>query len=737
MKDGLLYPQVQICPRVREEILDQISLLACVGLQRDSVVVEFTGLFEKHSSCDAIKQNLTELEAKSRIGRELATTLGARLGLVEPYGDGIRFPHSIMQAYLGSRKMGIALGNENNKNGEKCSSYMEGAMYGFAGEEESLTCGNEFLLALAMYGYAHAGESRTRGEGDGGEKVREQLNNWIDLLDYARFEKAKSRSDPGKVLEVFIRALEIDSELGGERFADLAQSLLDWLTGPRDGEEKDSSVDQEKLLSDRWTVGQGKLRLVRALTDAVHNMEELANRQFDQQSADWAARGGRTAIIEEAGDRTFRTAIDAGYRTLLTIAEKEPSHAIRLAAIQELADSKAAGIETLRKEWFIIGEKGRGTGDGAWRDVAAAWLLPMLLGSASGLCGQHVQEDGKTPSHLEKLQEYLWALMEDSFGDGSGNSDEPPLTTQIALAQGFKYAANRRHRHPCSSAECESYLVPRATELLSRSDFWFTQLTLIQALCLWHMPDRDSHDARRDPLSYSEARHKVNKWLVMAGSQHADAGGRKAQHPFVSAAADLAVLALEHQAPERYLWIDESGVVSQVGSEAQQLGRMNRMHRLWIPPSAGWSMLDPRARKLVADVLLLLNLADRGENPRSADLPRRMAQTKGTELPSCLRRNRDPLDPCHPATTERLVLGVEHCAPDCPVQLCPYPPKSGAAHQAEMNEAFCRKQRELVGKHRFLNFRQTMGWQGASVSNMREFWETMEDRAQGRRGHRS
>ena len=39
----------------------------------------------------------------------LAVNWGYRLNLVEAHGEGLRFPHSIMQAYLASRFMSTAL----------------------------------------------------------------------------------------------------------------------------------------------------------------------------------------------------------------------------------------------------------------------------------------------------------------------------------------------------------------------------------------------------------------------------------------------------------------------------------------------------------------------------------------------------------------------------------------------------------------------------------------------------
>jgi hypothetical protein len=77
---------------------------------------------------------------------------------------------------------------------------------------------------------------------------------------------------------------------------------------------------------------------------------------------------------------------------------------------------------------------------------------------------------------------------------------------------------------------------------------------------------------------------------------------RRHAHPFVAEAGRLAVRALETGQPDRYMWIDESGVVSRVGSSPAK-PHSRRKHNLWIPPSTGWTALNARAQQLVADVL--------------------------------------------------------------------------------------------------------------------------------------
>ena len=66
----------------------------------------------------------------------LAVTWADRLNLVEAHGDGLRFPHSIMQAYLASRFMSTALQD---------SKFRQDAV------ARLRSPGREFLIALVLY----------------------------------------------------------------------------------------------------------------------------------------------------------------------------------------------------------------------------------------------------------------------------------------------------------------------------------------------------------------------------------------------------------------------------------------------------------------------------------------------------------------------------------------------------------------------------------------------------------
>jgi hypothetical protein len=223
---------------------------------------------------------------------------------------------------------------------------------------------------------------------------------------------------------------------------------------------------------------------------------------------------------------------------------------------------------------------------------------------------------------------------------------------------------------------------------------------------------------------------RVQGWLDSAGSQRdrgleADGGPPdRRKHPFVTEAAALAVQALQTVQPERFLWIDVWGITSTIGSRAAS-GPGIRRHTLWIPPSVGWSALDWRAQQLVADVQLLINLADRGEF--AVQREQRLQRANRRDLPPCLAGSRRPLDP------ERAVVAADwsepgaNCVGGCPFGLCPYPPKGVQSYRAELSDAFCRRQQTLLGRSQVR--RKAAPWQGALPGELRWFWAEMARRA--------
>ena len=429
--------------------------------------------------------------------------------------------------------------------------------------------------------------------------------------------------------------------------------------------------------------------------------------------------------------------LNPAYGELLEMGRGELSQPIRLAIAQEIG---AGGDEAFR----IFRQLSHNAPGNTWKNAAwpngtanedrlsgsygqfgnedknrtlriltlCAWLTPLLASSVDRLRDEARQELG------------LWLDRVGRDQEGAGNYFH--LSQEVALAQGFKYAANRRVRHPHALPATRDYMAEQAMEMLKRARFWFTQLTLIHALCLWEMPDpsmsRYDRTGRRGNRSNaagsqvhwhgSNPEATVAHWLELA---------KNGRHPFVAEAGKLAVEALKTRQPERFLWIDERSVVSSVGSRAAQATK-DRTHHLWIPPSAGWAALDPRSQQLVADVLLLLNLAERGEGPD--EIEPRLRRVEVSDLPLCFTRNRNPLDPRTTVGGPPRAPG-SNCIDGCRHRLCPYPPYGVQPHRSELSEAFCRGQQTL------LNRGLMAPWQTIPRVGLRRFWAQMADRARG------
>ncbi|WP_233229620.1 hypothetical protein [Streptomyces sp. I5] len=199
-------------------------------------------------------------------------------------------------------------------------------------------------------------------------------------------------------------------------------------------------------------------------------------------------------------------------------------------------------------------------------------------------------------------------------------------------------------------------------------------------------------------------------------------------HPFVAEAGDLVTLALETGHPEQFLWIDEHGAVDSVGSTPADPERY-RKHNLWIAPSSGWTSLHPRAQRLLADVLIMLNLTERDGSPDAIE--ERLELTDRSDLPPCLTHDRTPLHPERSVGRNDQDEPGSTCLPTCTFRLCPYPPKA-ARTQKEIEEPFCRQQQALLHSHRRWHLpaftRRTAPWVSIPVRELQAFWEVMAHR---------
>jgi hypothetical protein len=704
--DGHLREDVPLNRSERHAAIEQLSALACAGLKLDRLEIEFDDLQDARIMAEA-QRRLARIDDRAgqspgvrNVDVRLASAWASQLDLVELRGNSVRFPHSLMQAYLGSRLLDVALLDPG---------YVREAM-------THPKPGREFLIAMVLHSRAAADdgppESAQPGEASGGTRRRRRLvlpqaHSQPELVGALR--QAAVDRDDNKVLDIYAAALEIDSVAAEPQHGTIAAEIT----------ARWSRIHAH----DPRTVEEGKIAVVQRFGEAARALD-ARRRQ---------------------GDR-FRAG--PAYAELYALACADPSYPVQLAAAQDIGvggDAAYAALEHILEAPCPVcaaeraarphdsPEPGDRPADGAGAAepqrsraaIISAWLVPMLAGSAGGpgtepdqLAAERVRSD---------LAQWLRHVGQDERISGE---QDLPISLEIALAQGFKYAANRRPGPADTLRETRIYLAEQALEMLRGARYWYSQLTLLHALCLLNLSEGDKQAAdRRSGRPEAIVQH----WLDVAGRDRPErapaGGGQGGLHPFVREAARLVVLALRTRRPQRYCWIDESGVVGQVGSRNLSQETPYGRHHLWIPPSAGWTALDGQAQQLVADVLLLLNLADRGGPP--TDRERRLKRSHRLDLPPCITHFRDALEPGRTVGTALSSAPGVSCVDGCAFELCPYPPK-GMQPRVEMSEAFCRRQQNLVILPRDPRTGRAP-WQQMRPAQLSRFWAEMADRARGQR----
>ena len=759
---GHLYPEVIIRGKDRKGAIDFVSALACVGLLMDKIEVSFEDLMgtdrdsqalgagaqppqdgcgKRHRpGYPAIREALAKRTDPSAVpdpaweaGRHhyksvlsLAASRCEELGLVEMKGDGVRFQHSIVQAYLGSEFLGA----------------LDPDVLRAALNEP----GRELLIAMVL-------DSRRIIPGRGALAGNAHLTHYEARQQRhvsALLEAARQHHD-AKAFDLYAAALEIDSVQKQPQHADIAESL----------EERWCAI----TIGDRRTLEEAKLGVVRRFGEGIREIERRncgtpAYERIFKIACKEDSYPLRIAIAQEigaGGDRAFG-AICKGhsdpwdeYQSRMKEMEvKDRARAeaneteykrLRARGHPESATERERREEKAHDIYEKAAENRHMERESLWREfIMYAWLAPLLLGSA----GDEYRDAAR--AYLD-----LWLKHVPRRISAQGDTTLP-VSMEIALAQGFKSAANRRKLHPSTFAEARSLLLERAEQMLQESHFWYTHLTLIHALCLWSLPDDSgpaaaahAGDLRPQPERQSSTGNRrlpvpptrgpvetVAHWLSIAGTKHASGDhdvdhvsrGRELEHPFVAEAADLAALALQSGHPERFIWIDESGVMNKVGSRPAR-PEDYRKHNLWIPPSTGWSALSRRAQQLLADVLIILNLTEGSGEPEI--LEQRLKRADRNDLPLCLTANREPLRPGTTIGMPGMSEPQSTCVNGCPFELCPYPP-SGALARAELSEPFCRRQKTLLGRRFPRPTRKTAPWQGITPKDLSSFWEKMASR---------
>jgi hypothetical protein len=437
----------------------------------------------------------------------------------------------------------------------------------------------------------------------------------------------------------------------------------------------------------RAAAGVDDLGLIEAKLHAIARMEEVAG--VETYRALWTV-----CFLEDAYRVRLRAAqaIGAGGSMALRAIGAEIGKTVDDVSCRPASDRERAVLAEDVRRWSLV-----------------SWMLPSLLASCA---------EAERASVREWLDAWVGCAREGFH-----------LGTEACLAQGFKYEANLLpHR---SSPETRLFLIGHAKDLLGSTTWWYTQVSLLQALALWSL----------DPAT------------AQATDLHDPVAGWKegARHPYVKAAAKLADEAIVDSllagrnsggpTPGHFIWIDEPGVAAKVGSRSA-VTDMTATEGLWISPSAGWHTLKEPARQLVGEILIYLNLTEVGESRTGGtdgnspddvvarrEKRRQDVRDEEATLPPCMVKagHGGLLAKNDPAA--RAAGSKAPCT--CGLGLCPYPARDEPPFRGELGETFCREQQRISSGIRGTvpEWHEQPFFRNRFHSTVAEFWVSMEKRA--------
>jgi hypothetical protein len=680
---------------------------------------------------------------------ELAAEYGSHLGIVEYKGRSVRFHHSIIFAYLGTDYLGEALARSTLLDAVLPNTFLDVA---------SRNCGREFLLAIVLHSRARRqpgsrDEAVVQGrEGSVGD-TRSSIASGV-----IRRRWSVSHRDPvvGDTVTVTVQ----ESLPAAISLTTAADHPLRWLPALVRQAHRLDRVDRLRLYTavaeieaTENPVITGGRHWFSALADAwgkdVYEQPDIQDRTLLEAKANLLHRFGATVRLRAAHGKGADP--DDGvysYHDLFRIAVAENDTAIQLLATIEIAHGRDIAFRQLQQElgrwwgdwsrqwqrWRLFFQGVRTETVRADGDVAAMmdnlWKRGRVCALLAPMIYYHGPQDpphGPVPAPaagvrsapenaLENLKWWITEFLEKT--DPRHPEKRPWISLEIALAQGFRHAANHRPLLTVDDAHRHATLIEQAEAALRHTRFWYAQLVLIQALTLLEMPE-DPDEGIRDRGHSSDPERLVRYWMAIAGTGFAELEHRSGHvsHPFVREAAELCERALLTRRPDRYCWIDESRTVEKVGSH-QEPGRLYE-HQFWILPSTGWGALDKRAQRLLGDVMVMLNLSDRGRLPSERE--ERLSRADRSDLPPCVTRDPEALDVTRTIGSAKISDPGSNCHDGCLFRLCPYPPIGGPVFRDELPEGFCRQLRQARTTLRFE--------EGIPPRRRDHFWDQMAARA--------
>jgi hypothetical protein len=653
--DGELEGHVPMDLDDRKAAVETAEEMACVALACNTLAIPFS---------DAAESPYTSFGSDGLTETKRLADQARRLDIVETVTGGVRFRHSILQAYLGAKRMPDVV----NGHGSSDAGYVADALS---------KPGRELTMALVMFCLIDGDRARAA------ELRRKLCARALSAMD--------SDGERHLGFELLAAAYEIHplaDSAGGQILPATAIEL--WRA------ESGRKVDVETT--------EAKLRTIGPIAEAGT---------------------GRGAAPDENRD-------PAAMKALWEICRLDDQYAVRFQAAQALAAGGTVALEALRGnveaiepaagETLAYGEAGVPAPD--WADVrrfsVLAWILPGLYASVSA-------------DDTELVHDAIEALVNVAVGDAETPGPRLHLGIEAALAQGFKWEANRIPGD--GDRKRREFLVDQALLLLDASEWWQTDMALLQALALWAL-DRDA--PRRGDVVKAVRAHR----------------GRDT-HPFVRATADLCVAALPSatprpavresarlRGPSRHIWIDDAGVAGKIGPTDLP---SDEVTGLWIPPAAGWSTLDGSAQQLAGDTLVYLNLIEdvddaaygalagpeRTERTTRREKRRERVYARGAELPPCIT---SPLRRTTAMAVTRIheLNGSEDttCG-ECEFKLCPYPQRQKPPFRGELPATFCRAQARAAGDEKLPAWADGLSIpfvRKAALKSLEGFWRHMEQR---------
>ena len=360
LAEGYLRPELPLPPADRALAIDVISALACIGLLKDTIEIRFEDLIGEIDGGDKgapraaaapVRPQYPEIWEKIapklglpddgnvyyRLSRvSLAATRAQQLGIVDAYGDRVRFPHSMLESYLGSLFLDPFLA------GGPVRPNLEMAL-------DEPGPGRELLIALVLW---------SRGTdtplSDLVAKLREMADNHEDA----------------KAFDIYAAALEIDSMQESPAHDHIAEGLkVRWT---------------QIHMADRRTLEEAKLGVVQRFGAAVREVAKAR-----AMSAE--ATKDRRQIAECGYAQLFEIGyLEESYPVRLAIAQEigAGGHTAFAALRGNGTGDFGRPLAVYQREMKAAAGKTSGlkTRPQVWREfVARAWLAPMLVGSTEGL----------------------------------------------------------------------------------------------------------------------------------------------------------------------------------------------------------------------------------------------------------------------------------------------------------------------------------------------------------------